>query len=61
MIKPEKEIYIYTLEKNSLKPEDVVFIDDSQKNVDGGKKVGIDSILFQNTDQLRQDLKKFGI
>jgi HAD superfamily hydrolase (TIGR01509 family) len=37
MIKPNPDIYLYTLNKISSKPEESLFIDDSQTNVDGAR------------------------
>ncbi|MCX6752242.1 MAG: HAD-IA family hydrolase [Candidatus Nomurabacteria bacterium] len=61
MIKPYKDIYLYALKQNNLKPEDAVFIDDSQSNVIGAQNVGIGSILFKDVAQLKKDLLKYQI
>ena len=44
--KPGKEIFEYLLGKYSLKSDECIFIDDSQKNLDGAKAVGIKGCLF---------------
>lgn len=59
MIKPYKDIYLYALKKNNLDPKDAVFVDDSKSNVIGAQAVGIDSILFKDTEQFKSDLKKY--
>lgn len=41
MIKPNKDIYLYTLDKINMQSKDVLFVDDSQKNIDGARVVGI--------------------
>ena len=41
MIKPYKSIYNTLLERYSLKPEESVFIDDNEKNINTGKSLGI--------------------
>jgi putative hydrolase of the HAD superfamily len=61
MIKPNSDIYLYTLKKNNLKPEDAIFIDDNKDNIVGSEKVGIPSILFKDTEQLRVELLKYNI
>lgn len=38
-----------------------LFIDNSQSYIDGARSVGINSILYQGTKKLREDLKKFGL
>lgn len=61
MIKPYKDIYLYALKKNNLKPEDAIFIDDSKSNILGAKHVGIPSILFKDTKQLKGELLKYNV
>ncbi len=38
--KPEPEIYQYVLDQHHLKPEEVLFIDDTKENTDAAKKIG---------------------
>jgi HAD superfamily hydrolase (TIGR01509 family) len=57
MIKPEAEIFNHILEKMNIRPHEALFIDDSQKNIDGASKVGIDGILFTNIEDLKKKLK----
>jgi HAD superfamily hydrolase (TIGR01509 family) len=56
MIKPNSDIYLYTLKKNNLKPENTIFIDDNEDNIVGAQKVGIPSIVFKNTEQMKGEL-----
>lgn len=56
VVKPEPEIYHRLLERNNLAAEQCVFIDDSMRNVEGAREVGIDAILFENPHGLRRDL-----
>ncbi|MGC8568239.1 MAG: HAD family hydrolase [Candidatus Micrarchaeia archaeon] len=58
MRKPSPKIYRYVLKKNRCKPEEAVFIDDRQENVDGARSVGIDSIRFENLEKLKNSLSK---
>lgn len=46
LIKPSADIFNYLLNKFDLKAQETVFIDDSVKNIDGAKKVGIRGYLF---------------
>lgn len=39
--KPNAEIYQFVLEQNDLKPEETLFIDDTQENTDSAAKLGI--------------------
>jgi len=61
MIKPDREIYEYVLEKIGAKPEECVFIDDRPENIEGAEKVGIHGIVFKNKEQLKNDLKILGV
>lgn len=47
MRKPDKEIFDYVLKKNSLIPEETVFIDDSVQHVKAAGELGIRSYLLQ--------------
>lgn len=41
MRKPNREIFKFVLEKNSLKPEETLFIDDTVENTEGAQQMGI--------------------
>ena len=60
-IKPEKEIYEIILNRLGVQPEEAIFIDDKETNIEGGKKLGINTILFTNADSLIKELQNFGI
>lgn len=47
--KPEPEIYRIMLKKLEAKPDECIFIDDFPENIEGAKKLGISTILFENT------------
>ncbi len=61
MAKPDPLFYKKMLEIIKLKPEDVVFIDNTQINVDTGNSFGIKSLLFTDANILKQDLISLGI
>lgn len=57
MVKPNKEIFAYLLNKFGLKPEECLFIDDSAKNIAGAKSAGIEGYLFDgDAEKLRNYL-----
>ena len=56
LIKPDKEIYDFFLNKYGLKPEECVFIDDSDKNVQAAKEAGMEALRFDNLKQAGNDL-----
>jgi len=61
MIKPDRGIYDHHAATFGLEPAATVFIDDSQKNVDGAKAAGWQAVLFRNAKTLEEDLERFGI
>jgi len=62
MMKPYPEIYRLALKQFAVKPEESVFIDDRQVNVDGAQAVGIPAILFRDAARLSEELSsRFGI
>jgi 2-haloacid dehalogenase len=61
MIKPDRGIYDHHVKTFDLDPAASLFIDDSQKNVDGAKAAGWQAVLFQNAKTLEEDLERLGI
>ncbi len=57
LVKPQREIYEFLLNKYSLKAEECVFFDDRAVNIEGAERVGIHGILFKNIHQAKADLK----
>lgn len=56
-VKPEPEIYTILLETYGLNPEECLFIDDLDINIQAGKDCGIDGLVCQSHQQLLSDLK----
>lgn len=56
LIKPDPAIYRLLLDRNGLAAADCLFIDDSLKNVDGAKAVGMHTHHFISPERLRQTL-----
>ena len=61
MIKPERGIYDLHVQTFELDPAKSLFIDDSQKNVDGAISAGWQAVLFIDAETLRRDLAARGI
>lgn len=60
--KPDPAIFRLLLTQlGSSNPKEVVFIDDKAENVEQGKVLGIDAILFESSDQIRSELHKRGL
>jgi len=61
VIKPDPEIYKILLNRNKLKAEESVFIDDRLDNVKGAEAVGMYGLHFTSPENLRLELKKLGL
>ncbi len=61
MRKPFPEIYELILSRYNINREEAVFIDDSEKNIDGCEAVGIKGIHFTDADGLEVRLKELGV
>ncbi|TPJ28402.1 HAD family phosphatase [Mesorhizobium sp. B2-7-2] len=61
LIKPDQAIYDHHVAAFGLKPPATLFIDDSQKNVDGAKAAGWQAVLFTDAKALKADLERLGI
>lgn len=59
--KGEVEFCEALLKKINCKPEECAYVDNTQRFLDVAKQFGIKTILFKNAEQVRQDLKKFGV
>ena len=59
--KPGRKIYELTLEKLGSQPEQSVFIDDKPEYINGAKEVGINTVLFQSIDQIKNELARLGV
>ncbi len=58
LIKPDPAIYELLMNELDQPPQELLFIDDSEKNIQAARALGIDSIHFENPDQLRKELVK---
>ena len=61
MRKPEPGIYRLALERLGVRPEESVFIDNTEENVEGARRLGIRGIVFKNPEELRLGLKRLGV
>lgn len=56
LIKPEPGIYRELLSRFSLDPSECVFIDDKEENIEGGKALGINGIVFHDLEETKEKL-----
>ncbi len=46
MVKPDREIYEYLLHTYGLKPEECLFFDDMERNIEAAERIGIHGMVF---------------
>jgi putative hydrolase of the HAD superfamily len=56
MAKPDPAIYRYALEKLGTRPEETLFIDDREVNVEAATALGMNALVFTTVEKLRADL-----
>ena len=59
VIKPEPEIYQRLFTKFNLKPEECIFADDRVENIEGGRRLGMDGIVFKDAKQYERELREY--
>lgn len=59
--KPDPEIFKYALDKLSAVPEHTLFIDDSERNINSAKSLGLHTVRYVDHDQVRGDLEALGL
>lgn len=60
-LKSDEGTFKYIVSDLNIKPEETIFIDDYEINVQVANKNGIKGIIFKNAGQLRIELEKVGI
>ena len=60
-IKPDRAIYDHHATTFGIEPAAALFIDDSQKNVDGARAAGWQAVLFTDAATLENDLIRLGV
>lgn len=59
--KPDPRIFQILLERYCLAPEVTVFLDDSPRNVEAARALGINAMPYTGAKQLRHELRALGI
>lgn len=59
ILKPE--LILNVIENSGLKPEEILFLDDSEKNVEGARKFGVISERCETPEDVERHLIKHGI
>ena len=61
VIKPDPAIYKLLMSRYDLKPEECVFIDDTEKNIIAARELGMHGIVYKSYEQVVADLHKLGV
>jgi len=61
MAKPDLAIYEYVLQQLGTRPDETLFLDDKQVNIDAANAVGMRAVLFTDVEHLRADLMAMGL
>jgi HAD superfamily hydrolase (TIGR01509 family) len=59
--KPEPAIYLRCLESLGVEPGEAIFVDDRRENVEAGRALGIEAMLFEGEDALSAELGRLGL
>ncbi len=61
MVKPDPEIYMYTLKVIDKNPDEAIFIDDNPLNVEAAEKIGIHGHVYNTVNSLTERLRSLGV
>ena len=59
--KPDFEMYKLFLNEYDLKPEECIFVDDTEENVVAARELGFNGIVFKTYDDMIKSLREFKI
>ncbi|HEY3430155.1 MAG TPA: HAD-IA family hydrolase, partial [Cyclobacteriaceae bacterium] len=59
--KPFPDFFQILFDRYQINPASAIFIDDSLRNIEGGKAVGLPGIHFSTPEQLRKDLQRLQV
>lgn len=61
LMKPDREIYEHTIEQLGCPPDNILFLDDNQVNVDGAIACGMNAELTLGLDGVTDQLTRYGL
>jgi epoxide hydrolase-like predicted phosphatase len=61
LLKPDKKIFYKLIDGYHINPEETVYIDDLQINLDAAEKLGFVTILFKSPEELDKQLKALNV
>lgn len=59
--KPDPRIFRILLERYHVNPSEAVFVDDNMPNIEAAKQLGLHTLLYQSSEQLRKALKELSV
>ncbi len=61
-VKPDVELYRLAMERFGLRPEECLFVDDVQDNVEGARAAGMVALRFDgDAERLREEIRRIGV
>lgn len=57
--KPSEDIYRKMLEQGNMVAHETLFVDDSEKNIDAARRIGINTLLVKNGEDWRAALREY--
>ncbi|MBR6113218.1 MAG: HAD-IA family hydrolase [Bacilli bacterium] len=61
LAKPNKDYFKYILDKENIKPNELLFLDDREKNIANSSELGINTIFVNSKTNILEEIKKFMI
>lgn len=61
MRKPDAEIFRFVLRENNLRPEETLFIDDSEQHIRSANSLGINAVLMDQNASLEEVLRSVAV
>ena len=59
--KPDPEIYRLALKELGIEPQEAIYVDDNDDNVEAARKLGMSAIKYEDPGQLRSALSESGV
>jgi 2-haloacid dehalogenase len=61
LVKPDPRIFERFCEKVALLPEQIIYVDDLQHNVEAARRIGMYAVRFSDPAALREELVQLGL
>ena len=61
LMKPQREMFELMLKRLDVSPEEFIFVDDAEKSLENASEIGFTPLLFLNSEDLVQKLRRLGV